>query len=225
MVAGERSAALNSDVLHQSATPGPGPGWWEIKPNGHDHHHAVQFYGNDHSLFRTVSGFLSHGLADGHPSIVMATRPHQDSILKYLRARHINVSKARQTGSLIVLDAHQTLDLFMDGDLPDVDRFEASVGELIAKTLEGRRDRVQIRAYGEMVDVLWKQEKADAAIQLEMLWNALAQRYGFALLCGYAVSNFHKDTTGFEAVCREHTHVIAASPSSVASAPRRAAGR
>lgn len=191
----------------------------------HDHHHAVQFYGDDQSLFATVSRFLSHGLADGHPSIVIATRPHKDAILNHLRARHINVRKARRTGSLIVLDAHRTLDLFMDGDLPDADRFEASVGRLIADTLEGRADRVQIRAYGEMVDVLWKQGKADAAIQLEMLWNTLAQRYGFALLCGYAMNNFHEDTRGFEAVCREHTDVIVASPSAAVSALPRAAGR
>ncbi len=78
--------------------------------------------------------------------------------------------------------------------------------------LEGSEDRVQIRAYGEMVDVLWKQGKADAAIRLEMLWNMLAQRYGFALLCGYSMGNFHKDTKGFEAICREHTHVIAREP-------------
>ncbi len=185
----------------------------------------MQFYGNDHSLFTTVSGFLSHGLADGHPSIVIATRSHQNAILKYLRARQINVTRARRTRSLIVLDAQRTLDLFMDGDMPDANRFEASVGRLIASTLEGRKDRVQIRAYGEMVNVLWKQGRADAAIQLEMLWNMLAQRHGFALLCGYAMSNFHKDTTGFEAICREHTHIIAASPSSVASAQPRAAGR
>jgi KaiC/GvpD/RAD55 family RecA-like ATPase len=191
----------------------------------HDHHHAVQFYGSDHSLFTTVSGFLSHGLADGHPCLVIATGAHQDSILKYLRARNINVSKARRTGSLIVLDAEETLDLFMDGDEPDTDRFDASVGRLIARTLEGRKHRVQIRAYGEMVDVLWKQGRAAAAIRLEMLWNMLAQRHGFALLCGYAMSNFHKDTRGFEAICREHTHVIAANPSFAASARLRAAGR
>lgn len=191
----------------------------------YDHHHAVQFYGDDECLFRTVSGFLSHGLADGQPAIVIATRPHQASILKALAARQINVARAKRTGSLIVLDAQQTLDQFMDGGLPDADRFATCIGGLIASTLERRKHRVQIRAYGEMVDVLRKQGRTDAAIRLEMLWNALAQRYGFALLCGYAMSNFQKDTRGFEAICREHTHVIAASPSLTSSAWPRAAAR
>ena len=60
-----------------------------------------------------------------------------------------------------------------------------------------------------MVDVLWKEGKPEAAIRLEMLWNKLAQQHGFALLCGYSMGNFYKETKGFEAICREHTHVVA----------------
>ena len=40
----------------------------------YDHHHAVQFYGDDTSLFTTVAGFLSQGFVDGHPAIVIATK-------------------------------------------------------------------------------------------------------------------------------------------------------
>ena len=174
----------------------------------YDHHHAVQFYGDDDSLFTTVAGFLSQGFVDGHPAIVIATAPHRTAILKYLRARLIDVDKAQKVGSLIVLDAQATLDQFMVGETPDQNRFDQSVGKLIERVLQGR-DGVLIRAYGEMVDVLWKQGRPDAAIRLEVLWNKLAQRYGFALLCGYSIGNFYKETKGFEAICREHTHIVA----------------
>jgi len=175
----------------------------------YDHHHAVQFYGDDDSLFTTVAGFLSQGFVDGHPAIVIATDAHRTAILKYLRARLIDVDKAQKVGSLIMLDAQKTLDQFMVGDTPDPNRFEESVGKLIEGVLDGRQDGILIRAYGEMVDVLWKQGQSDAAIRLEMLWNKLAQRYGFALLCGYSMGNFYKETKGFEAICREHTHIVA----------------
>lgn len=175
----------------------------------YDHHHAVQFYGDDTSLFTTVAGFLGQGFVDGHPGVVIATEDHRSSILDYLRDRLVDVDQAQQTGSLVVLDAHQTLDLFMVRGMPDQERFEESVGTLIARMLDGREDRVLIRAYGEMVDVLWKDGRSDAAIRLEMLWNRLAQRYGFALLCGYSMGHFYKETKGFEAVCRAHTHVVA----------------
>ena len=181
----------------------------DTKPPVFDHHHAVQFYGDEHSLFTTVAGFLSQGFVDGHPGIVIATAPHQVSILEYLQARLIDVDKAQRRGSLILLDAHETLDRFMVRGMPDPGRFDSSVGTLIAKVLEGREDGVLIRAYGEMVDVLWKAGKPDAAIRLEMLWNKLAQRYGFALLCGYSMGHFYKETKGFEDICRAHTHVVA----------------
>jgi hypothetical protein len=175
----------------------------------YDHHHAVQFYGDDDSLFTTVASFLGQGFVDGHPAVVIATPEHRKAILEHLGGRLINVDQAQKTGSLIVLDAAKTLDMFMEDGMPDAQRFESTVGKLIGDMLADRRDRVLIRAYGEMVDVLWKKGNSDAAIRLEMLWNRLAQRYGFALLCGYSMGNFYKETKGFEAICREHTHVVA----------------
>ncbi len=187
----------------------------------YDHHHAVQFYGDDASLFTTVAGFLSQGFVDGHPAIVIATEGHRSAILDHLRGRLIDVENAQQMGSLVLLDAQQMLDLFMDGGMPDQHRFDASVGKVIAEVLARHEDGVLMRAYGEMVDVLWKEGKSDAAIRLEMFWNRLAQRHGFALLCGYSMGNFYKETKGFEAVCREHTHIIAPTVETPEPAPRR----
>jgi hypothetical protein len=174
----------------------------------HKHHHAVQFYENDSSLFATVAGFLSQGLVEGHPAILIATAEHTTAILDHLNSRMIDVAKARALGELTVLDAHQTLAMFMVDDKPDPVRFESSIGRVIGSLLQGRAERTLVRAYGEMVDVLWKDGREDAAIQLELLWNSLAGRYGFALLCGYAMGNFFKQTDRFEEVCRQHTHVI-----------------
>jgi hypothetical protein len=178
------------------------------RPPLYDHHHAVQFYSDDDSLFTTVAGFLSQGLVDGHPAVIIATKAHRNAILEQLRGRLAEVPKAHSLRGVHVLDAHDTLDLFMDGDHPDPQRFEESIGRLIASLVEGRESCMLVRAYGEMVDVLWKEGRTHAAIRLEMLWNRLAQRYGFALLCGYSMGNFFKATTGFEDICREHTHVV-----------------
>jgi hypothetical protein len=105
--------------------------------------------------------------------------------------------------------------MFMTGDVPDPDLFQESIGGCIRRILENRRDTPLIRAYGEMVDVLWKQGRHDAAIRLELLWNKLAATYGFALLCGYAMGNFYKETELFEEVCRHHSHVIPPNASAV----------
>ena len=173
----------------------------------HAHHHAVQFYGNDDALFTTVAGFLSEGLVAGQPAVIIATELHTASILEHLATRFIDVERAKHIGDLIVLDADNTLAAFMRDDEPDRICFKRHVGDVIAQALGGRV-RTPVRAYGEMVDVLWKQDKAHAAIKLEILWNELSSTHAFSLLCGYAIGNFYKETQQYEAVCAQHTHVI-----------------
>ena len=173
----------------------------------HAHQHAVQFYGNDDALFTTVAGFLSEGLVAGQPAVVIATESHTESILEHLQARFIDVERAKHIGDLIILDADNTLATFMKDDEPDPSCFKRHVGDVITQALGGRV-RTPVRAYGEMVDVLWKQQKPEAAIKLEILWNELAATHAFSLLCGYSIGNFYKQTQQYEAVCALHTQVI-----------------
>ncbi len=91
--------------------------------------------------------------------------------------------------------------------MPDTKRFEAAGTAVIQRACGGRTD-CTIRAYGEMVDVLWKKGQAVAAVRLEMLWNKLAATEDFSLLCGYAMGNFYKGTQQQE-ICDHHTHVVA----------------
>jgi hypothetical protein len=168
----------------------------------------VQFYGSESSLFHTVAGFLSQGLVDGQPVIVVATAAHWAGISAQLTARFIDVDRARDLGHLDVRDAEETLAWFMVRGLPDADAFESTIGRLVEDAACDPRSSAPVRAYGEMVDVLWKDGRYDAAIRLEMLWNKLAARCGLTLLCGYAMGHFYKKTRKFEAVCRQHSHVM-----------------
>jgi hypothetical protein len=170
-------------------------------------HHAVKFYGSDDSLFTTVAGFLAEGLIARQAAIIIATPSHREAIVEHLCGRMIDCAAAIRRGDLLLLDAEDTLGLFMVGGMPDRDLFDRSVGHLVHQTLTGRPGIM--RAYGEMVDVLWKQGQTDAAITLEILWNRLAHKHNFALLCGYAMGSFYKQAEQLEAVCTQHAHVIA----------------
>jgi len=170
------------------------------------HHHAVQFYGNEESLFTTVAGFLGEGLVSREPAIIIATPEHCVAIERHLRGRLIDCDQARRKGDLVMLDADELLGQFMIGDFPNPELFEETVGLIVQQMLDGR-GRIVVRAYGEMVDVLWKQGLAESAIKLEILWNKLALKYSFALLCGYAMGNFYKQSKQFDEVCAQHTHV------------------
>jgi len=191
--------------------------WTDIESRPHfvaeaHQHHAVQFYDDEQALYATVSGFLGQGLVDEQPAILIATAAHRQPILDDLRGRMLDVDYAQRTGDLIVLDAHETLARFMLDDMPSADAFESTIGSLIRDLLIRRSQHTLIRAYGEMVDVLWREGNPDAAIRLEILWNRLADRYGFALLCGYSMGHFYKHTDRFEDVCRQHAHVVPPRP-------------
>ena len=184
------------------------------------HRHAVQFYGTEQSLFNTVSGFLSEGLVTGQTAIVIATEAHRDGILEGLSARLIDVERARRSGDLVVLDAHELMGTFVIDDAPNTELFEYNVGLVFDQALKVR-GRTLIRAYGEIVDVLWKEGRTEAAIKVEMLWNKLSTKYGFALLCGYSMGNFYKQADRLEEVCRQHSHVVEPGTKVIAFPTRR----
>src|SRR3954464_2215397 len=79
------------------------------------------------------------------------------------------------------------------------------------------------RAYGEMVDVLWKDGNIDGAIAVEELWNELATKYSFSLLCAYSMGNFFKEahTHSFKQICGTHGNVLPTEEFLRASEPDR----
>ena len=172
-------------------------------------YHAVQFYKDDDSLAATAAGFLADGIAQGQPALVVATAAHTTRIIASMKTRGLDVDELRRTGELNLFDARKMLSSFMVGNLPDPLLFKSNVGDAIERLGVGRTP-CPIRAYGEMVDVLWQDGNSDGAIRLEILWNQLASTYEFSLLCGYAVGHFYKESVGtrFQDVCDQHSHVV-----------------
>jgi hypothetical protein len=101
-------------------------------------------------------------------------------------------------------DADQVLNCFMVDELPDTGRFEDTMNPIIDR-LAGSRKRM-VRAYGEMVDVLWRNDQEAAAVSLEILWNQLIARRKCSLLCGYSLEAVDKGD-GYNRICDQHSHV------------------
>jgi hypothetical protein len=173
------------------------------------HYHAVQFYKDEGSLAETVAQFLADGLKIGEPAIIVATPSHTASVKERLQALGLNPQELRRTGELQFLDASKLLSAFMVDGVPDPFLFKSNVGDVIERLCQGRTP-CPIRAYGEMVDLLWQEGNQEGAIKLEILWNQLATNYEFSLLCGYAVGHFYKETRDprFQEVCDLHSEVM-----------------
>lgn len=178
--------------------------------NGHPavDQHAVQFYEQDEFLLEGVSRFVAMGISDGDCSIVIATKAHRTDLDARLVRRGLDLNAARRRGSYIALDAAETLSKFMVGKMPDPEKFQQVVGSLIERSVQGPPIR-RVRAFGEMVALLWADGNPDGAIELERIWNELARRQTFSLLCGYPMKAFAgaEHERGFAAVTAAHTHV------------------
>jgi signal transduction histidine kinase len=63
-----------------------------------------------------------------------------------------------------------------------------------------------------MVALLWAEGNFEAAIQLEQLWNEIAQTHSFSLRCAYPLAGFGDDSHAepFLKICTEHSAVIPA---------------
>ena len=180
------------------------------------HFHAVRFYEDDASLCRIVSKFVSEGFTANQPALIIATAAHIDGITKNLRNAAIDVDSLQAKGDLLFVDARDMLKAFMVNGQPDGELFKASASAAIQQTC-GERKRCTIRAYGEMVDLLWKDGLSGAAIKLEMLWNHLANTRDFSLLCGYSMGSFYKDAS-IDEITRQHTHIVTAAGDAAAVA-------
>jgi PAS domain S-box-containing protein len=171
--------------------------------------HLVQFYDSDEFLVETVAHFIGAGLAAGAGAIVVATAQHSTAVRRLLGRNSFDVARAEKTGQLTLLDAHELLaELLIDGQ-PDSARFDAIVRPLVERSGRGRS---AVRGYGEMVDVLCREGKHSAALELERLWNGLIDTGALSLLCGYSMAGFANadDADRFRHVCRAHGHVAPA---------------
>jgi PAS domain S-box-containing protein len=169
--------------------------------------HFVQFYEDDTFLANSVANFLGGALGAGESAMMIATAAHREAVERLLTERGVDVVAARQRGNLVSLDAATTLAEFMEGSAPNAARFVEVVGGLVRRMTEGGRG---LRAFGEMVALLWAEGNKQAAIALEDLWNDLAKQRVFSLFCAYPMEKFsaEEDGNSFEHICGQHSHVI-----------------
>jgi hypothetical protein len=172
----------------------------------HTHgYHAVRFYESERSLATIVADFLGEAFTDSNPGLVVATPAMRAALVLELSARSLDVVELQRSGQLLLIDAKELLGVFMIDGQPDATRFNTAMHETITRACRGRQD-CKLRIFCQMVDVLWREGQQDAAIHLEMLWNQLAHKHAFSLLCGYAMGHFYKDSN-FEDICGQHSHV------------------
>jgi hypothetical protein len=176
--------------------------WGEMAPS----EHLVQIYEDDGVVLDALEGFVGGGLQAGDGVLVIATAAHLHALEDRLTARGIDVGAASWREQYISLDVEETLAKFMVRGWPDDDRFAQLITTLLARA---RKNGRRVRAFGEMVAILWAQGHTGATVRLEHLWHAMCQREGLSLFCAYPKIGFTEDASAsIREICATHSKVI-----------------
>jgi hypothetical protein len=183
------------------------PDWPELLRDPAGGAHYAQAYQDAAFLCEAVAEYVGCGLRRGEAALLIARPAHAAQFLERLSQDGLEPEQAMRRGQLVMLDADETLARFTPGGMPDWQTFHALIGGRIA---ELRRSFPGVRAYGEMVDLLWQRGERDAAMRLEEFWNDLARLQSFSLLCAYAIDPLDPAAYAgpLECLCRVHTHLI-----------------
>jgi anti-sigma regulatory factor (Ser/Thr protein kinase) len=168
--------------------------------------HVVVFYDHEYEVAQTVGSYLAAGLHAGEVALVIATATHRAAFSAQLEAAGIDVAAAVEDGWLVSVDAAATMSQFITEGRIDRDDFRRVVGGLVRHAAYAG----PVRAYGEMVALLWDAGNVIAAIELEELWNELGREFEFSLLCGYHNSSASEPehAGALQQVCHLHSSVL-----------------
>lgn len=176
--------------------------WGEIAPC----EHLVQIYENDKIFLDTLEGFTGSGFLADETVVVIATAGHLEALNTRLYSQGFDVNKLISSNKYIPIDADNLLSVFLKSDRIDEKIFNTFISGLID---HARQRNGKIRAFGEMVAILWERNLYAATIQLEKLWNQLHSRSEFTLFCAYPRIGFTQSATeSIDTICKQHAKVI-----------------
>lgn len=177
--------------------------WGEIAPCDH----ILQIYEDDKVFLETLKGFVASGLEAGESVIIIATDEHLAALHQRLRNGGFDLSSMALKDQYIPLSAQDMLSRFMINDWPDENLFCHLLTSLLLRARKGER---QVRAFGEMVALLWSQGFSGATVRLEHLWNRFCETEAFSLFCAYPKSGFTEDANeSMMKICGCHSKMIA----------------
>lgn len=176
--------------------------------------HVVQFYAHEEELSDRVAGYLLGALNRDGVAVVIATQAHRQAFEARLTDAGADLAEAVRSGAYRALEARQVAEAFVRDGRLDRDGFERMVGGLIGQAGRGGSRPGPVRAYGEVVSVLWDAGLVSAAVELEQLWDDVVRRRPLSLLCGYPVGSVMRSghLDAFAEVCRLHHEVVGSWP-------------
>jgi hypothetical protein len=176
--------------------------WGEIAPCDH----LVQVYENEKIFLDTLEGFTGTGFLAKDSVVIIATSTHLDALNARLRSQGFDLSALIESDQYIPINAEDLLSIFLVDDWIDENIFNGFITDLVSRA---KKRNGKVRAFGEMVAILWEKGYCGATVQLENLWNQLHGKDQFTLFCAYPKIGFTQSANdSMDIICKQHAKVI-----------------
>src|SRR5918992_393449 len=142
--------------------------------------HIVQLYQEEADLADALARFAASGLALGEGVVMIGSTARWQALTERLRAGGVDTHDAVLRGQLRLFGARVILASCMSHGVPDRLAFNEAIGGILGLV---RTRYPVLRVFGELTDILWAEEKREAAKAIERFWGALIETQPFSLLC------------------------------------------
>lgn len=184
--------------------------WREVLRDPASERHVAQVYRDAGFLGAAVAAWAAEPLRRGGAAILLATPEHAALARSRLHAEGLDAAALEAAGRLVIGDARTLIARLVGPEGPRADAFKATVRDLVRAARAACPPGAEVRAWGELVNVLWHEGRRAHAQRLEAIWNELVDEEGIRLLCSYRLDNLAHETHASDLgdVCTGHSRLV-----------------
>lgn len=152
--------------------------------------HFCQIHKDEVSLTAAARRFLLAGAMNGDNLMLVTSRSRGATILSWLTAAGLDVSRLQKAQKLFLHDTRNVLASILKSGKPDWHAYKALASEAVdTATWQGEK---KLRLYGDAVSDLWWGGNHEGAVCLEDFWIRFRREHDYAmdLFCGYMIDVF-----------------------------------
>lgn len=163
---------------------------------------------------QSAGRFLAGALQNGGVAVAIATPRNAEGIITQLARMGLDPVTSLQRERMMLMESSATLSRFLRGQTVDAQEFDRTIGAAMRTVCERAGDK-PLRAFGDMVGILWQRGNRQAAVDLEKLWNRLQEELHFGLYCAYPIDVFEPEFSpgNVNGILESHTHLLPADSS------------
>lgn len=169
--------------------------------------HVVQLCPNKSAQAKLLTNYISEGLLNNEAVIVIARPVLRKALWTKLQALGLDMVRYKARGQIKLYDAELLLSTILLNDVVDEHYFHTFIGSQIEAA---RATYGKVRAFGEMVEILWQRGLRDTALQLETIRNDLGKKYELTVLCTHLRDSLDPQSynPALEHICKCQTYSL-----------------